>query len=305
MVKIIFCKGLPASGKSTWASQYCKDNINFIRLNKDDLREELQELNKQDTWNRDFEKLILDTQREKGISLLKSGKSIIIDDTNFSNIHWEYWNNIAEKMGISIELKYFDTPVDECVDRDKHREKSVGEDVIRSMYKKYVKHNISKIDSRFIVKQDKSLPKCIIVDIDGTLALINGRNPYDDTLIHTDKPNTPVVNIVKRFKNFYTIDNFFNPAESLNRVIIISGRMDKCRPQTVEWLLNNNIQYDALFMRKTDDYRQDSVVKREIYEKYIKNFYNVEAWFDDRDQVVKMVREELGLLCLQVYYGNF
>ena len=305
MVKIIFCKGLPASGKSTWASQYCKDNINFIRLNKDDLREELQELNKQDTWNRDFEKLILDTQREKGISLLKSGKSIIIDDTNFSNIHWEYWNNIAEKMGISIELKYFDTPVDECVDRDKHREKSVGEDVIRSMYKKYVKHNISKIDSRFIIKQDKSLPKCIIVDIDGTLALINGRNPYDDTLIHTDKPNTPVVNIVKRFKNFYTIDNFFNPAESLNRIIIISGRMDKCRPQTVEWLLNNNIQYDALFMRKTDDYRQDSVVKREIYEKYIKNFYNVEAWFDDRDQVVKMVREELGLLCLQVYYGNF
>ena len=305
MVKIIFCKGLPASGKSTWASQYCKDNINFIRLNKDDLREELQELNKQDTWNRDFEKLILDTQREKGISLLKSGKSIIIDDTNFSNIHWEYWNNIAEKMGISIELKYFDTPVDECVDRDKHREKSVGEDVIRSMYKKYVKHNISKIDSRFIVKQDKSLPKCIIVDIDGTLALINGRNPYDDALIHTDKPNTPLVNIVKRFKNFYTIDNFFNPAESLNRIIIISGRMDKCRPQTVEWLLNNNIQYDALFMRKTDDYRQDSIVKKEIYEKYIKNSYNIEAWFDDRDQVVKMIREELGLLCLQVYYGNF
>ena len=304
MVKIIFCKGLPASGKSTWASQYCKDNINFIRLNKDDLREELQELNKQDTWNRDFEKLILDTQREKGISLLKSGKSIIIDDTNFSNIHWGYWNNIAEKMGISIELKYFDTPVDECVDRDKHREKSVGEDVIRSMYKKYVKHNISKIDSRFIIKQDKSLPKCIIVDIDGTLALINGRNPYDDTLIHTDKPNKYIVDIVNRFKRLYDYEWVSSNGRINNRIILMSGRMDKCRNQTEKWLKDNIIPYDILYMRKTDDFRQDSIVKKELYEEHIKGKYYVEAVFDDRDQVVKMWRDE-GLLCCQVYYGNF
>ena len=304
MVKIIFCKGLPASGKSTWASQYCKDNINFIRLNKDDLREELQELNKQDTWNRDFEKLILDTQREKGISLLKSGKSIIIDDTNFSNIHWGYWNNIAEKMGISIELKYFDTPVDECVDRDKHREKSVGEDVIRSMYKKYVKHNISKIDSRFIIKQDKSLPKCIIVDIDGTLALINGRNPYDDTLIHTDKPNKYIVDIVNRFKKLYDYEWVSSNGRINNRIILMSGRMDKCRNQTEKWLKDNIIPYDILYMRKTDDFRQDSIVKKELYEEHIKGKYYVEAVFDDRDQVVKMWRDE-GLLCCQVYYGNF
>ena len=304
MVKIIFCKGLPASGKSTWASQYCKDNINFIRLNKDDLREELQELNKQDTWNRDFEKLILDTQREKGISLLKSGKSIIIDDTNFSNIHWGYWNNIAEKMGISIELKYFDTPVDECVDRDKHREKSVGEDVIRSMYKKYVKHNISKIDSRFIIKQDKSLPKCIIVDIDGTLALINGRNPYDDTLIHTDKPNKYIVDIVNRFKRLYDYEWVSSNGRINNRIILMSGRMDKCRNQTEKWLKDNIIPYDILYMRKTDDFRQDSIVKKELYEEHIKGKYYVEAVFDDRDQVVKMWRDE-GLVCCQVYYRNF
>ena len=58
-------------------------------------------------------------------------------------------------------------------------------------------------------------------------------------------------------------------------------------------------------MRKTDDFRQDSIVKKELFDQYIKDKYFVEYWLDDRDQVVKMVREELGLLCLQVYYGNF
>lgn len=32
------CKGLPASGKSTWAKEFVAKNPNFIRLNKDDFR---------------------------------------------------------------------------------------------------------------------------------------------------------------------------------------------------------------------------------------------------------------------------
>ena len=249
--------------------------------------------------------MVLNTQRLRGCSLLKEGKSIIIDDTNFSNIHWEYWNNIAKEMNISIEIKYFDTPVDECVDRDKHREKSVGEDVIRSMYKKYVKHNISKIDSRFIIKQDKSLPKCIIVDIDGTLALMTGRNPYDDSLIHTDKVNDYVFDLVCTYKFMYDFQFMESDGEIIkNKIILMSGRMDKCRSQTEKWLNDNIIPYDILYMRKTDDFRQDSIVKKELYEEHIKGKYYVEAVFDDRDQVVKMWRDE-GLLCCQVYYGNF
>ena len=305
MNKIIFCKGLPASGKTTWSKQYCKDNNNFVRLNKDDLREELQYLNSSNSWDNTFSDLVLNTQRLRGYSLLKEGKSIIIDDTNFSNIHWEYWSNIAKEMNISIEIKYFDTPVDECVDRDKHREKSIGESVIRDMYKKYVKHNISKKDTRFIKDQDKSLPKCIIVDVDGTLALINGRNPYDDLLIYTDKPNKYVIDIVNNFKKLYDFDWLQSNGIKHNKIILMSGRMDKCKDQTEKWLKDNNIYYDDLFMRKTNDYRQDAVVKKELYERHIENKYYVEAWFDDKDQVVKMIREELGLLCLQVYYGNF
>ena len=305
MQKIIFLKGLPASGKSTWAKQFCKENINFERLNKDDLREEFKELNPSGQWNKTFENQILEIQRKRGIDFINGGFSIIIDDTNFAEKHRTFWLEVAEKYGLQFEEKYFDTPVDVCVDRDKHREKSVGEGVIRDMYKRYVKHNISKTDTRYILKQNKSLPHCIIVDIDGTTSLMNGRNPYDDTLIYTDKPNQYLIDIVKRFKQIYNYEHVDTDGLINNKIIFMSGRMDKCRPQTEKWLRDNNVPFDKLFMRKTDDFRQDAVVKKELYDQHIKNKYYVEAWFDDRTQVIRMVREELGLLALQVYWGDF
>jgi hypothetical protein len=57
-------------------------------------------------------------------------------------------------------------------------------------------------------------------------------------------------------------------------------------------------------MRTEGDHRSDDIVKKEIYEKRIAPWYDVVAVFDDRDKVVKMWRD-LGLLCCQVYYGDF
>lgn len=197
---------------------------------------------------------------------------------------------------------FIDTPLTECIKRDSKREKPVGEAIIRKMYNDYLKPDGIKKDTRLITKQEWSLPKCVIFDIDGTLALINGRSPYNDSKIYTDLPNTPVIDVLDRYSFLYHNDNFH---PNRDKIILMSGRMNKCRKQTEEWLKEYNISYDFLYMRETNDYRQDSIVKKELYEEYVKNKYYVEVWFDDRDQVVKMVREELGLLCLQVYYGNF
>ena len=57
-------------------------------------------------------------------------------------------------------------------------------------------------------------------------------------------------------------------------------------------------------MRSKGDHRSDTEVKKEIYDKYIKDKYNILCVFEDRDKVVKMWRDE-GLLCNQVYYGDF
>lgn len=136
---IIFCKGLPGSGKTTWAKEVCKLNSDFIRINKDDIREILGN----PTYSYEVEEKVLEIERLIGNTILSLGKSLIVDDTNFSKKHWDYWSQIAQKNSIIINELNFDVNYEECIRRDAKREKSVGRDVILSMYEKYVKNNNS------------------------------------------------------------------------------------------------------------------------------------------------------------------
>ncbi len=73
----------------------------------------------------------------------------------------------------------------------------------------------------------------------------------------------------------------------------------------MQFLANNWIDFDLLLMRKSNDNRKDTIIKREIFEADIKNFYFIEFILDDRNQVVDLWRNDLKLPCFQVYYGNF
>lgn len=46
-------------------------------------------------------------------------------------------------------------------------------------------------------------------------------------------------------------------------------------------------------------------MKRELYETFVEGKYNVRLVLDDRNQVVDMWRDELGLTCFQVAPGDF
>lgn len=139
------------------------------------------------------------------------------------------------------------------------------------------------------------LPKAIICDIDGTLALLQDRVPHDPTT-GEDLLNYPVANILEVYDNQKVF-----PVS----VILITGREEKYRKTTEDWLKKNGItNYKALYLRQTGDRRKDFVVKKEIYEKHMKGKYDVLFVLEDRDQVVKMWRE-VGLTCLQVAYGDF
>ena len=148
-----------------------------------------------------------------------------------------------------------------------------------------------------------SLPYVIICDLDGTLCKFNGRNPYDTKKSDTDLPNEPVIDVLRQFN--HVTSNVIN-------VVFVSGRTDKYRQMTIEWIErylpfmridNTTVGYE-LHMRLTGDMRDDSIVKRELYEKFIKDRFNVRFVFDDRNKVVKMWRG-LGLTCFQVAEGNF
>lgn len=145
---------------------------------------------------------------------------------------------------------------------------------------------------------DPDLPTCIIVDIDGTLAHMDGRSPYDYSMVHTDLVDEPIRDIVHRY---YTSNRQVIPD---TYVIIVSGRKDDCKESTEQWLQDNHVPYDEIHMRRAGDNRDDRIVKKEIYDEYIKPRFNVRFVLDDRDRVVKMWREQ-GLKVLQVAEGDF
>ena len=140
----------------------------------------------------------------------------------------------------------------------------------------------------------KDLPKAIISDLDGTIALLKGRDPYSPKTIINDGLNKPVADILKIYNKYSDVSLF-----------IVSGRSDRYKNETEKWLKKYDLDfYKDLIMRPDTDKRKDFVLKNEMYETHIKGKYNVIFVMDDRDQTVKLWRG-LGLTCLQVAEGNF
>lgn len=272
-------KGLIASGKSTYANKLVKSG--YKRVNKDDLRAMIDS----GVWSRSNEDAIKKAEKSLAIQFLSDGHDVVVDDTNFA--YEKMWEQVAKEMGAEFEIKSFDTPLLECIRRDAGRgEKAIGEKNIFRMYENHVKPKS--------IEYNPLLPDCYIFDVDGTLAHTVDRSPYDYTNVKTDKVDDNIRDIFVALKN----------AKNNPKMIVLSGRDGACKIDTAEWLYDNGIDYDKLFMRESGDDRKDYIIKNEIYENEIKDKYNVLAVFDDRNRVVELWRS-LGIKCLQVGYGYF
>ena len=296
--KIILTRGLPGSGKSTWANEFvAKSNGKAKRVNKDDLRAMIDA----GIWSRTNEQLILDARDALvDMWLFSEVETIIVDDTNFEPKHFERMKKIADNQRLKHECKYLTTDIsveykdfldvslDECIHRDSLRTKPVGAKVIRDMHQRYILPTIK--DKYTNVKNGNA----IICDIDGCAAHRTDRDWFEYEKVINDEADFAVRNIVNAFY------------EKGYKVFFVSGREGTaiCKELTQRWLHENGFKHDALLMRKEGDFRRDSIVKQEIYEQHIKDKYVVEFVLDDRDQVVSKWRE-IGLKCLQVQPGDF
>lgn len=286
MNKIIVLRGLPASGKSTWAKDYISRNPVTVRVNKDDLRATLH--NSQ--WSEDNERLVLEIRNAIIIKSLINLRDVIVDDTNFAEKHITTIQKIAEEYGASFEVKDFDVPLEVCLDRNRKRDSSVPDKVIIDMYNKYVLPKKEKI------VQTPGKTKAIVVDLDGTLALHN-RDAFNTGECGRDTPNAPVLNALKALSNYSY------------KLIFLTGRENCFREKTDRWLkdvchVDLFAPWYMLYMRPTGDNRKDSLVKEEILRNEILPNYYVEFALDDRQQVVDHLRE-MGLTVFQVAPGNY
>lgn len=294
MKKVILLKGLPASGKSTYAKKLIREYPGaYKRINKDDLRAMMDN----SYHSKGNEKFVLKVRDFIIMEALRDGKHVIIDDTNLASKHEVRVRQLVDMYKkesghqATVEVKFFDIPLEECIRRDLKRQNSVGERVIRRMYNQFILERSDR-DPKYR-EQNPNLPKAIICDLDGTLAILNGRNPFIADKCDEDILNEPVANIVKQYHQLGY------------HIILLSGRLDTYKPQTLIWLAKHEIPYHGLFMRVAGDMRKDSIVKKEFFDQQIKDKYFVEFILDDRNQVVDLWRRELNLPCLQVNYGDF
>ena len=268
---VTLTRGLPASGKSTW----CKEQIDknpgkHKRVSKDDLRLMMDN----SRWSKANEKFILQTRDALILLALQEGYHVLVDDTNLYNKHIETIKELVKGIAI-VEIQDFThVSLEECIARDKKRPNYVGEQVIRRMHRDFLQ--TPPIPPIY----DHKLPNALLCDIDGTLALFDRK-------------------AVSAYSRDFTKDTL-NRAVSLllhranMTVLLLTGRQEKDREQTEFWLKMHDVPYEHLYMRQTDDKRSDYIVKRELYDKYIKDNYNILMVFDDRLQVCRLWYE-LGL----------
>lgn len=137
----------------------------------------------------------------------------------------------------------------------------------------------------------KNKPKAFIFDLDGTLAKIDHRSPYEWHKVGEDKLNEPVFLAYKALR------------EAGYKIIIFTGRDGACKDLTLKWLKKHEIEFDHFDIRPKGSTEKDFRIKKRMFEA-IKDNFQIVGVFDDRDQVVKMWRE-MGLVCFQVDYGDF
>lgn len=297
MSKILELKiliGHPYTGKTTWSKGFLEDNPKWFRVSRDDIRGQ----NFIDQGKDKFENLITNIVNKQIHLALANGFNVIYDATSCNS---NYINNFIDKFNslCDISFKVFDVLSDEEIDNRQrnrldqfvpfHIVKSFRDNQMELMEsfnfapRKKINVNINNI--KLVTERQKE--SVIICDIDGTLAFNPNRSMYNPT--NEEILNDEVCDQVKLMLHSLGKDY---------RIIICSGRSDKYYNITKQWLTDNKIPYFKLIMRKTNDYRPDYIVKKEILDEIKKN-YNVLFAIDDR-KCVKQMWVENGVFVFDV-----
>lgn len=293
--------GAPGSGKSTFARYHLRTHTNWMRLSRDDFRQ----MHFTSSFLEDQEERKITRMIDAAISaLLAERTNVILDATHtrkkYLDEYVDKFNTIAD-----IHFKVFEAPEEVLFQRCTTRYRETGKHIPRQAIRQHtasleqLKKEFSfepvlkKVRSNDYREQDPNLPKAVICDLDGTLALLNGRDPYDATTCEEDLLNQPIARLLVQYKQLGY------------HILLVSGREELYRAPTLRFLERHGIAFDQLLMRKTNDSRKDALIKKEIFNRHLEGKYAIEFVLDDRNQVVDMWRDELKLPCFQVFYGDF
>lgn len=296
MGKLILTRGIPASGKTTFAKQWVEESPKTrARVNRDDLRHMMYN----SYWGETVDERMVTSVQHAIVKRLLGGVDVIVDDTNLRA------KTVKDWYGITSNVEFVDFPIDveTAVIRDARRrgrgERGVGADVIHDFAKRYTKGDNSlppvPVNESKLVDPSPYYPgyeRAVSYDLDGTLAHMNGRSPYDPTLYHTDTVDQHVR------------ESLWLYAKAGYTIIILTARDDTYRAEVEAWLRANDIPFHHLLMRKGGDSRNDAIVKSEIVDEHISGVFDIRMHYDDRNRVVEALRDK-GIKVAQVNPGDF
>lgn len=277
-MKAIITVGISASGKTTWVNDVMKAEKGWRDINRDWIR--FNVVCPFSNWsNYKFNKKNEnEVTRIQGLMIMESwaaGENIIISDTNLNAKTRQSIIKDLEELGYDVEIKSFPITRETALKRDNLRANGVGADVIYRQWQ-----NWNTFNGRRTYTPDENLPKAIIVDVDGTIAQMNGRGPFEWHRVGEDKPRWLIIDMVV---SYYERQGY--------EILIVSGRSDECKDETRDWLIQHGVRYTELHMRKAGDFRRDSVIKEEIFWTHIAERYNIVAAIDDRPMMIRTWHE--------------
>ena len=127
--------------------------------------------------------------------------------------------------------------------------------------------------------------RLVIFDLDGTLInvepvrhYVEGKNKNFDAFHNESLNCTPFENVLNLNKLMHSMSDVY--------IAIVTGREEKYREVSEQWLSRNRVFYQVLLMRKNNDYRKNVIIKREIYESIESNlnpFVAIDDTLDLRD----------------------
>ncbi len=152
MKKLIICRGIQGSGKTTYAKQWVlEDSEHRVRFNNDDIRNMLDKY-----WVPNREKVVRSMLKAGIEQAMLDGYDIIIDNMNLNSMeigNYQYIvgsfnQNRRDLVGMKmikpkdnfryrIEYQDFFIPLKDCIERDSKRDNPIGEEIITSTYNKY------------------------------------------------------------------------------------------------------------------------------------------------------------------------
>lgn len=305
MSNIIFTRGLPASGKSTWAKAWvAADPENRVRINKDTIRHEL--FGDATRHDKTASGLVAAEENNQIQKAVKAGKDIILDNT------YVITPQVTKKLKFLRNLKgvqnitHRDFPItlEEAKRRNSQRERQVPEEIMDGF-------------SKFLG------PKGQFPVFPGTypttpVVLPETKNPtyafdMDGTLVDT----RDVVHWVQRDKDrdydsFHRLSEFSPANESVKAialsakkrgysVIITTARSEDYRETTQKWLDDHNVPYDNIFMRPRTDSRPDYFIKKDMFA-IITEHYRILKVVDDNPQAIQAWKE-VGASVIEIPYN--